>query len=167
MSRMSSCRIAIVALIGCTLLASSANDDIPGAPGSPYPDMPPIAPIGARIPRYMDVPESAKGPAVDPAKGYRIQALGKGLYMVTDNAYLSMFMTWEKGVVVIDAPPSYAVHIRQAIAEVTDKPITHLFYSHSHLDHIGGAAILGGSPVIIAHEETRRLLVRAKLGLSR
>ena len=147
--------------MGSALLASNATDDIPGAPGSPYPDMPLIAPIGARIPRYMDIPESAKGPAVDPAKGYRIQELGKGLYMVTDNAYQSMFMTWEKGVVVIDAPPSYAAKLRQAIAEVTDKPITHLVYSHSHLDHIGGAKILGGSPMIIAHEETRRLLVRA------
>jgi glyoxylase-like metal-dependent hydrolase (beta-lactamase superfamily II) len=72
-----------------------------------------------------------------------------------------MFMTWEKGVVVIDAPPSYAARLHQAIAEVTDKPITHLVYSHSHLDHIGGAKILGGGPIIVAHEETRRLLVRA------
>ena len=33
----------------------------------------------------------------------------------------------------------YAGLIRRAIAEVTDKPITHLIYSHSHIDHIGGA----------------------------
>jgi glyoxylase-like metal-dependent hydrolase (beta-lactamase superfamily II) len=110
----------------------------------------------------MDVPESAKGPAIDPAKGYRVQDLGGGLYMVTEGAYQSMFMVYETGVVVIDAPPSYSAHIKQAIAEVSVKPITHLVYSHTHIDHIGGARGLGGNPIIIAHEETKRLLARAK-----
>src|SRR5215207_1049448 len=109
-----------------------------GAAGEPYPQMPSVAPIGVRTGKYMDVPASAQGPAVDPAKGYRLQDLGGGLYMVTDNAYQSMFLIYDRGVVVIDAPPSYATHIPAAIAEVTDKPITHVVYSHSHIDHIGG-----------------------------
>ena len=129
--------------------------------GEPYSDMPDIAPIGVRVDKYMDVPPSAMGPAIDAAKGYRIQELGKGLYLVTDNGYQSMFMVYEKGVVVIDAPPSYAQYINQAIREVTDKPVTHLVYSHSHADHIGGAKSIGGKPVIIAQEETKRLLIRA------
>jgi glyoxylase-like metal-dependent hydrolase (beta-lactamase superfamily II) len=60
----------------------------------------------------------------------------------------------------MDAPQAYATKIRQAIAEVTVKPITHLIYSHSHADHIGGTKALGDIPVIIAHEETLRLLKR-------
>jgi len=133
----------------------------PGAAGAPYPDMPLIAPIGVRTDKYLDVPDSAKGPAIDPAKGYRIQKLGDGLYMITDNAYQSMFLVYENGVVVVDAPPPFAAHIRSAIAEVTDKPITHVVYSHSHIDHIGGTKGLGGKPVIVAHKETKRLLARA------
>ncbi len=74
--------------------------------------------------------------------------------MLTEGAYQSMFLVHENGVVVIDAPPVYAAHIPQAIAEVTTKPITHVVYSHSHIDHIGGSEGLGGQPVIIAHEET-------------
>jgi glyoxylase-like metal-dependent hydrolase (beta-lactamase superfamily II) len=143
------------------LFAADSKYPTSGASNAAYPDMPAIAPIGARIARYLDIPESAKGPAIDPTKGYRLQDLGKGLYMITDNAYQSMFMIYERGVVVIDAPPSYAGHIRQGIAEITNKPITHLIYSHSHLDHVGGAKGLGGKPVIIAHEETKRLLARA------
>lgn len=119
-----------------------------------------IPPIGAR-PANQAVPKEALGPAVDPQKGYRIEQLGRGLYMVTDNAYQSMFMVYESGVVVIDAPPSYASRLKQAIAEVTRLPVTHLIYSHAHTDHIGGAAALGGHPIIVAHEETRRLLQRA------
>jgi len=126
----------------------------------PYENMPEVAPPGVRIGKHIDVPDSAKGPAVDPAKGYRLQRLGRNLYMVTENAYQSMFLVHESGVVVVDAPPSHAALIPRAIAEVTDKPITHVIYSHSHADHIGGAGGLGGRPIIIAHEETRKLLAR-------
>jgi glyoxylase-like metal-dependent hydrolase (beta-lactamase superfamily II) len=62
--------------------------------------------------------------------------------------------------VVVDAPPSYASHIPQAIAEVSDKPVTHIVYSHYHVDHIGGAKSLGSNPIIIAQTETNRLLAR-------
>ena len=136
-------------------------DVVPGAAGVPYPDMPAIAPIGENIGKYMDVPESARGQAIDPAKGYRLQDLGSGLYMVTDNAYQSLFLVYDKGVVVVDAPPSYAAKIPQAIAEVSERPVTHVIYSHSHTDHIGGVTALGGKPAIIAHQETKRLLERA------
>src|SRR4051794_11592198 len=88
--------VATVAAFGAILLAAELKTDMPGAAGAPYPDMPQIAAIGVRIAKYRDVPESAKGPAIDPAKGYRLQNLGKGLYMITDNAYQSVFMTYEK-----------------------------------------------------------------------
>jgi glyoxylase-like metal-dependent hydrolase (beta-lactamase superfamily II) len=133
----------------------------PGAAGKPYPNMPAIAAIGERTDKYLDVPASARGPAIDAAKGYRLEDLGGGLYMVTDNAYQSMLLVHDAGVVVIDAPPSYSSRLPQAVAELSAKPITHLVYSHSHIDHIGGAKTLGGQPVIVAHEETRRLLARA------
>jgi len=139
---------------------AARNGSRAGTPGVPYANMPAIAPIGVRVDKYLDVPDSAKGPSVDPVKGYRTQKLGDGLYMITDGAYQSMFMTYEDGVVVVDAPPSYASHIPQAIAEVSNKPITHLVYSHAHTDHIGGAKSLGGQPIIVAHAETNRLLAR-------
>ena len=154
-------RTATVGVFGGLLLAFQLNESVPGSAGQPYPGMPVIAPIGARIAKYMDVPQSAKGPAIDPTKGYRLQDLGEGLYMVTDNAYQSMFLVYEDGVVVVDAPPSYAALIPRAIADVTRNSITHIIYSHSHLDHIGGARGLGGRPIIIAHEETKQLLARA------
>jgi len=156
--------LALAALGGRTSTTRAASADldlVQGAAGEPYPGMPAIAPIGVRTGKYIDVPAAAKGPAVDPAKGYRRQDLGKGLYMVTDGVYQSMFLVHESGVVVIDAPPSYSARIPQAIAEVTDKPITHVVYSHMHTDHIAGVKDLGGSPVLIAHEETLRLLKRA------
>jgi glyoxylase-like metal-dependent hydrolase (beta-lactamase superfamily II) len=154
----------VVCMSGCANGRHSppaAAVDVPGAEGEPYSDMPWIARIGARTGKYLDVPASAQGPAIDPAKGYRLQDLGGGLFMVTDNGYQSMFLAYDDGVVVIDAPQSLSAHLPQAIAEVTTKPITHVVYSHSHLDHIGGTKALGGQPIIIAHQETLRLLQRA------
>jgi glyoxylase-like metal-dependent hydrolase (beta-lactamase superfamily II) len=150
-------------ILACAIAshAAAGSDALPGAPGEPYPHMPSIAPIGERIDKYLDVPEVGRGPPIDAKKGYRLQDFGSGLYMVTDNIYQSMFLVYEGGVVVVDAPPSYAAKIPRAIAEVTKKPITHLIYSHSHTDHIGGATALGGRPVIIAQQETLRLLRRA------
>jgi glyoxylase-like metal-dependent hydrolase (beta-lactamase superfamily II) len=140
---------------------SDNSSPVQGAAGEPYPNMPSIAPIGVRIGKYLDVPASSQGPPTDPAKGYRVQDLGKGLYMITDNAIQAMFLVYDRGVVVIDAPQNLAAFIPKAIAEVAgDKQITHLIYSHSHADHIGGAKALGGHPIIIAHEETLRLLKR-------
>lgn len=151
--------VALAAGVGLMLAEGKAGRQGTSA-SAPFPNMPELAPIGVKIAKYMDVPESAKGPAIDPKKGYRLQKLGENLYMVTEGAYQSMFLVYENGVVVVDAPPSYAAKLRQAIGEVTSQPITHVIYSHSHVDHIAGTKVLGGQPIIIAQEETKKLLVR-------
>jgi glyoxylase-like metal-dependent hydrolase (beta-lactamase superfamily II) len=144
-------------------VAAYCQNSSPGSVTKSYPDMPLISPIGERIDKYIRVNESAKGPSIDPAKGYRLQLLGTGLYMITDNIYQSMFMVYENGVVVVDAPPIFAQHITKAIAEITKKPVTHVIYSHAHIDHIGGTKTLDldKKTMIIAHDETKRLLARA------
>ena len=50
------------------------------------------------------------------------------------------------GVVVLDAPESYAAKIPAAIAQVTDEPIVMLVYTHAHKDHIGGSAAFAKIP---------------------
>ena len=68
--------IARCALYGVVAFAANQKGE-QGTPGEPYPNMPRIAPIGVRIGKYIDVPESSRGPAVDRAKGYRLQKLGE------------------------------------------------------------------------------------------
>ena len=68
-----------------------------------------------------------------------------------------MFLVTQEGVVVVDAPPAIGDKIFAAVANVTDKPITHLIYSHAHKDHIG-AANLFENVTIIAHNETAKIL---------
>jgi glyoxylase-like metal-dependent hydrolase (beta-lactamase superfamily II) len=73
-----------------------------------------------------------------------------------------MFLVTDEGVVAIDAPPAIGANYLNAIAEVTDKPIKYVIYSHSHLDHIGAAAsIFPENATYIAHEKVAEELQRA------
>lgn len=103
----------------------------------------------------------AEGPAAMALKGYRLQDLGRGLYLVSDHTSQSLFVVYDRGVVAIDAPESFAAHLPEAIAEVSSNPVTHVVYTRSDADHIAGVNELGGHPVIIAQEETARILERA------
>jgi len=97
---------------------------------------------GAALPGFRPVPAGIKARMlpVDPKKGYLVKELKPNVYLITDGGYQSLFVTTGKGVIVLDAPPSYGSKIVPAVAEVTREPIVELVYSHSHLDHIAGAA---------------------------
>src|SRR6185437_15060286 len=109
----------------------------------------------------LPIPDAAKGPSI-PSKGYLVGKLGDNLYSVTDGAYNTMFMVTDKGVVAVDAPPSLGQKYLKAIAEVTDKPVNYLIYSHAHIDHIGAAGLFPKNVTIIAQDETTRELQNAK-----
>ena len=107
------------------------------------------------------IPEAAKGPVI-PSKGYLVEEIRDGLFWITDGAYNTMFLVTDEGVVAVDAPPTIGKNYLKAISEVTDKPITHVIYSHAHIDHIGAAGMFPKNAVIIAQEETAAEFQRAK-----
>ena len=109
----------------------------------------------------VQIPEAAKGPTI-PAKGYLVQQIRYHLYWVTDGSYNTMFLVTDKGVVAVDAPPSIGKNYLKAIAEVTNKPVTYVIYSHAHLDHIGAPGIFPKNATFIAQQETPAELQRAK-----
>jgi glyoxylase-like metal-dependent hydrolase (beta-lactamase superfamily II) len=110
----------------------------------------------------LAIPEAAIGPTIPPEKGYLVEEIGGGLYWVTEGSYNTMFLVTDEGVAAVDAPPSIGANYLKAIAEVTDKPIKYVIYSHSHLDHIGAAAsIFPENATYIAHEKVAEELQRA------
>jgi glyoxylase-like metal-dependent hydrolase (beta-lactamase superfamily II) len=106
------------------------------------------------------LPETAKGPTI-PAKGYLVQEILDRLYWVTDGVYNAMFLVTDKGVIAVDAPPTLGQKYLKAIAEVTDKPVNYMIYSHAHIDHIGAAGLFPKNMTIIAQDETAHELERA------
>ena len=109
----------------------------------------------------VQLPVAAKGPAIPP-KGYLVEEIHDHLYWVTDGSYNTMFLVTDKGVVAVDAPPSLGQKYLRAIAEVTDKPVNYLIYSHAHIDHIGAAGLFPKNVTIIAQDETARELQGAQ-----
>jgi glyoxylase-like metal-dependent hydrolase (beta-lactamase superfamily II) len=107
------------------------------------------------------IPQAAKGPTIPADKGYLVQEIGNQLYSVSDGSYNAMFMVTDQGVVAIDAPPSLGNKYLKAIAEVTDKPVSHVIYSHAHTDHIGAAGIFPQNATFVAQQETASELQRA------
>lgn len=96
------------------------------------------------LPDYKAVPAAitARALAIDPKKGYLVTQVKPDVFVMTDGAYQSVFVTTGRGVILLDAPSSFGAKIVQAVAEVTKEPVKELVYSHSHLDHIAGAAEL-------------------------
>src|SRR3984885_3887837 len=126
---------------------------------------PPAGTTGALdLPEYAPVPAIAKGPALN-SRGYHVWQVERNLYAVTDNVYMSAFLTTPDGVVIFDAPPNIGHNIRRAVDEITaanglTSQVTHMVYSHHHCDHQGASSLFGGDIVRIGHEETRRQLLR-------
>jgi len=120
-------RLAASLLALALLLSSEARA------GDPLP-LPEYKPVSATI--------KARILPVDPSKGYLVRELKPDVYLITDGGYQSLFVTTGNGVILLDAPPSFGDKIVQAVAEVTKEPIVQLVYSHSHLDHISGAALV-------------------------
>ncbi len=79
------------------------------------------------------------------------------LYMVGDRTY-SLFYITKTGVIVIDPlDVRHAEATMKAIKKVTDLPVTHLFYSHNHWDHIsGGKLFKDQGATIISHIEAKK-----------
>jgi len=106
------------------------------------------------------LPETAIGPQIDYSKGYLVEEIKDGLYWVTEGAYQVMFLTTGQGVIVVDAPPSIGENYLNAIAEVTDEPITHVIYSHTHNDHVGSMSMFPDDATYIAHQEAADTLTK-------
>jgi len=90
-----------------------------------------------------------------------VEQIRGDLYWVTDGAYITMFLVTDNSVIAVDAPPTLGENYLKAIAEVTNKPVTHVIYSHSHIDHIGSAGIFPRNAIYIAQQETAAELQRA------
>jgi glyoxylase-like metal-dependent hydrolase (beta-lactamase superfamily II) len=105
---------------------------------------------------FIPLPAQAL-PEDDGPDGYRLQKAGENGYVVISGFVQSVFVVTEDGVVVVDAPLAIGDKLTAAIKSVTDKPVTHFIYTHSHADHVS-ATTQFENVTRIAHEEAARIL---------
>jgi glyoxylase-like metal-dependent hydrolase (beta-lactamase superfamily II) len=135
-------------------VAGVALDALGAAPASAIPTGgPPWAPVP---------PAGYAGFPTIPDTGLLVEELGHGVFAINDGGYSMMVAVHRTGVIVVDAPVSFGDRLLEAIRLISNKPITHVVYSHAHVDHTGGAYRYPKSACYVAHEETRFLLERAR-----
>jgi len=101
-----------------------------------------------------------QSPVIDQGKGYFVNEIADGVYWLIGGGYQVMFLTTGEGVIVIDAPQPLGEKYLEAIKEVTDEPITHMIYSHSHSDQTGSAGVIFQKNIeYIAHQDTANILL--------
>lgn len=81
------------------------------------------------------------------------------VYRFQNKFHFSIFVVTDAGVVVTDPiNTEAALWLRSEIGKLTDQPITHLIYSHSHGDHASGGAAFGDVPNVIAQENAPKAI---------
>lgn len=85
------------------------------------------------------------------AQDRAITNIAGDVYRFQNSFHYSIFVVTDDGVVVTDPiNTEAALWLRSEIKKLTDQPITHLIYSHSHGDHASGGAAFGEVPNVIA-----------------
>jgi glyoxylase-like metal-dependent hydrolase (beta-lactamase superfamily II) len=90
-----------------------------------------------------------------------VESLGKGVFLFRwhPGLYVSPFLVGGDEVVAVDPVNRDVARLyRDAIASVTENPVTKIIYSHEHLDHIIGADVLGPDASRYAHPNTTNWL---------
>jgi glyoxylase-like metal-dependent hydrolase (beta-lactamase superfamily II) len=83
----------------------------------------------------------ARMPQLDPETQLYVEEVKPNLFYVTGGVYQSAFLKTGAGVIVFDAPPSFAHKLPEVIKQhAPNEVIKYLVYSHGHTDHIGGAS---------------------------
>jgi len=81
------------------------------------------------------------------------------LYEITGGGGNSAAFITDKGVVLVDTKlPGWGVPLLETIRSITDKPLTTIVNTHTHMDHVGANPELAEGVEVVAHEITAQLM---------
>src|SRR6185503_6582496 len=79
------------------------------------------------------------------------------LYGARSNNYFAIFLVTPEGIVLADPiNTAFATWLKVQFAERFKVPVRYVIYSHSHCDHIEGAAVFADTALVVAHENVAR-----------
>lgn len=85
---------------------------------------------------------------------WELREVDDSVYSFRSGLHRSMFVITDEGVVLVDPMRTWSTEILlDEIRKLTDVPVTHVIYTHNHLDHIrGGKPLQELQPQFIAHK---------------
>ncbi len=79
--------------------------------------------------------------AQDPTR--KFHHVNGDVYLFQNNFHMSLIVPTTEGTVRVDPINAEAgTWLNENLGEITDQPVTHLIYSHSHLDHASGGSAM-------------------------
>jgi len=81
-----------------------------------------------------------------------IEKVAGDVYRFQNNFHFSLVVLTDEGVVVVDPINAEAAKwLKNELGSMTDRPVSHLIYSHSHGDHASGGLVFANEATVIAH----------------
>ncbi len=75
------------------------------------------------------------------------------VYRFQNNFHYALVVLTDEGIIITDPiNDEAATWLKAELGKMTDKPITHLIYSHSHSDHASGGAVLAEGAEVVTHK---------------
>lgn len=85
----------------------------------------------------------------DPVRA--IEPVAGDVFRFRNNFRYSLVVVTDEGVVVVNPiNEAAATWLKEEIKTISGRPITHLIYSHSHLDHASGGSVYTDSARVVA-----------------
>jgi len=98
-------------------------------------------------------------PPTFPQSLTELTRLNEDTYAFRSGGYVSMFITTDEGVIVVDPigggdNRNNPEALKAAIATVTDQPVRYLVYSHASPDHASGGEVFADTAEFVGHRNT-------------
>ncbi len=103
----------------------------------------------------LAVTAGAQQPARGPAR--EIVNVTGDIYRARTNNYFALFYVTQDGIILADPiNAAFATWLKEQFAERFKVPVRYVIYSHSHWDHVEGAAVFADTARIVAQENVAR-----------
>ena len=97
--------------------------------------------------------QQAQQPAAPPRPNFQIRQITGDLYRSGNGAWHSIFLVTSEGILLADPlNVAHATWLKEELAKRFNVPVKYVVYSHSHWDHVEGAALFKDTAQVIAYE---------------
>lgn len=111
-----------------------------------------VAAVGA-APAFAAEAQQQGQAASPPRPNFQIRPITGDLYRSGNGAWHSIFLVTPEGIILADPlNVAHATWLKNELAQRFKVPVKYVIYSHSHWDHVEGAALFKDTATIIAYE---------------